>query len=67
MQGRSVPYGPHRPYAKGPAMRPVLRSVANTFAVPPAVAVVARPAPKIDVVPTVEYSPAAKKPRKRNR
>ena len=64
MQGRSVPYVPHRPYAKGPAMRPVLRSVASTFAVPPAATVVARPAPKIDVVPVKEHSPAAKKPRK---
>ncbi|EGQ64308.1 hypothetical protein GGI1_24661 [Acidithiobacillus sp. GGI-221] len=52
------------PYAKGPAMRPVLRSVASTFAVPPAATVVAKPAPKIDVVPTVEHLPAPKKPRK---
>jgi hypothetical protein len=58
MQGRNVPY------AKGPAMRPVLRSVASTFAVPSAATVVARPAPKIDVVPTVEHLPAPKKPRK---
>ena len=58
MQGRTVPY------AKGPAMRPVLRSVASTFAVPPAVAMLSRTAPKIDVVPVKEHSPAAKKPRK---
>lgn len=45
-------------------MRPVLRSVASTFAVPPPVAVVAKPAPKIDVVPAVEHLPTAKKPRK---
>ena len=58
MQGRTVPY------TKGPAMRPVLRSVASTFVVPLAVAVVARAAPEIGVVPTKERSPAAKKPRK---
>ena len=58
MQGRTVPY------TNGPAMRPVLRSVASTFAVPPAATVVAKPAPKIDVVPTVEHLPAPRKPRK---